>query len=216
VLFNGRPLLLEELNATVPAILETWYGGTEAGNGIADVLFGDYNPAGKLTMTFPRNMGQIPVFYNAKNTGRPYDPKDPGAKYVSRYLDSPNDPLFPFGYGLSYTTFAYSGLKAVVNSNNSVTVTFDVANTGNYDGQEVAQLYVQDKVGSITRPVKELRGFKKIMLKKGEKATLTFTLTTDDLAFYHPDLKKYWEPGEFVIYAGTNSATTLSAQVFLK
>ena len=215
VLFNGRPLLLEELNATVPAILETWYGGTEAGNGIADVLFGDYNPAGKLTMTFPRNMGQIPVFYNAKNTGRPYDPKDPGAKYVSRYLDSPNDPLFPFGYGLSYTTFAYSGLKATV-SNNTITVTVDLANTGNYDGQEVAQLYVRDKVGSITRPVKELRGFKKIMLKKGEKTTLTFTLTTDDLAFYHPDLKKYWEPGEFVIYVGTSSANTMSATIDLK
>ena len=212
VLFNGRPLAITRLNAMAPAILETWYGGTQAGNGIADVLFGDVNPSGKITMTFPRNEGQIPVFYNAKNTGRPYRASDPDAKYVSRYLDCSNDPLFPFGFGLSYTSFSYSGLTASVNGS-QIQVAVKVANTGNLDGEEIVQLYVQDKVGSITRPVKELKGFQKVLLKKGETKSLSFTLTTDDLAFYHPDLKKFWEPGEFVIYVGTNSSETLTQSI---
>ena len=212
VLFNGRPLAITRLNAMAPAILETWYGGTQAGNGIADVLFGDVNPSGKITMTFPRNEGQIPVFYNAKNTGRPYRASDPDAKYVSRYLDCSNDPLFPFGFGLSYTSFSYSGLAASVNGS-QIQVAVKVANTGNIDGEEIVQLYVQDKVGSITRPVKELKGFQKVLLKKGETKSLSFTLTTDDLAFYHPDLKKFWEPGEFVIYVGTNSSETLTQSI---
>jgi len=214
VLFNGRPLTITKLNSMAPAILETWFGGTQAGNGISDVIFGDVNPAGKLTMTFPRNVGQIPLFYNAKNTGRPYNPDIPDEKYVSRYIDVTNDPLYPFGYGLSYTTFAYSGL-VVDTTGNRLTIKVKVKNTGNRDGEEVTQLYVQDKVGSITRPVKELKGFKKIMLKKGETATLTFSLEKDDVAFYHPDLKKYWEPGEFIIYIGTNSKETISKSVFL-
>jgi len=214
VLFNGRPLTITKLNSMAPAILETWFGGTQAGNGISDVIFGDVNPAGKLTMTFPRNVGQIPLFYNAKNTGRPYNPDIPDEKYVSRYIDVTNDPLYPFGYGLSYTTFAYSGL-VVDTTGNRLTIKVKVKNTGNRDGEEVTQLYVQDKVGSITRPVKELKGFKKIMLKKGETATLTFSLEKDDVAFYHPDLKKYWEPGEFIIYIGNNSKETISKSVFL-
>jgi beta-glucosidase len=214
VLLNGRPLTITKLNNMAPAILESWFGGTQAGNGISDILFGEVNPAGKLTMTFPRNVGQIPLFYNAKNTGRPYNPKTPDEKYVSRYIDVTNDPLYPFGFGLSYTTFAYSGLT-VDTTGNKLTIRVTVKNTGTRDGEEVAQLYVQDKVGSITRHVKELKGFKKVMLKTDETAVLTFSLGKDDLAFYHPDLKKYWEPGEFIIYIGTNSKETISTSVFL-
>jgi beta-glucosidase len=215
VLFNGRPLDLSRLTQLPVAILETWFGGTQSGNGIADVLFGDVNPAGKITMTFPRNGGQIPIFYNVKNTGRPYSPADSGAKYVSRYLDCSNDPLFPFGYGLSYTQFTYANLVAVV-YDKKLTASVKVTNAGDRDGEEVVQLYVRDKVGSVTRPLKELKGFQKVLIKKGETKTITFNLTTDDLAFYHPDLKKYWEPGEFVVFVGTNSAETLSQSVIIK
>lgn len=215
VLFNGRPLTIGRLNKLPVAILETWFGGSQAGNGIADVLFGDVNPSGKLTMTFPLNLGQVPVFYNSKNTGRPYNPADPGAKYVSRYLDCSNDPLFPFGFGLSYTDFAYSNLSARVDGNRII-VNVQVANTGARDGAEVVQLYIRDKVGSITRPVKELKGFQKILIKKGESKTLEFILTTADLAFYHPDLKKYHEPGEFIVFVGTNSAETISQPIIVK
>jgi len=215
VLFSGRPLAITKLDSLAPAILEAWFGGTEAGNGIADVLFGDYNPSGRLTMTFPRNLGQVPVYYNSKNTGRPYDPARPDEKYVSRYLDSPNDPLYPFGFGLSYTTFSYSGLDVKVNGT-AVSVTVSVTNTGSRDGEEVVQLYIRDKVGSITRPVKELKGFQKVMIRAGETKTLVFSLTADDLAFYHPDLTKYWEPGEFIAYVGGSSAATLSASFWLK
>lgn len=215
VLFNGRPLAITKLNNLAPAILETWFGGTQAGNGIADVLFGDVNPSGKLTMTFPRNEGQIPIFYNSKNTGRPYRSCDPDAKYVSRYLDIPNDPLYPFGYGLSYTIFSYSSPDVIVNGD-KISVTVKVSNTGSIDGEEVVQLYIQDKVGSITRPVKELKGFLKVMIEKGETKIITFNLTADDLAFYHPDLNKYWEPGEFVAFVGTNSAETISKSFWVK
>ena len=209
VLFNGRPLSITRLCELPVAILETWFGGTQAGNGIADVLFGDVNPSGKLTMSFPQNVGQIPVFYNAKNTGRPINLAKPGIRYVSKYLDCSNDPLFPFGFGLSYTSFAYSNIETSVDGH-KFKVTVHVANTGARDGEEVVQLYIQDKVGSITRPVKELKGFQKVLIKKGETKILTFDLSTDDLAFFHPDLKKYWEPGEFIAYVGTNSAETIS------
>jgi beta-glucosidase len=215
VLFNGRPLTITKLNTIAPAILESWFGGTQAGNGIADVLFGDYNPSGKLTMTFPKNTGQIPIFYNSKNTGRPYNTEKPNDKNVSRYIDVTNDPLYPFGYGLSYTTFAYSGLNADT-TGKKLSIHVQVTNTGNRDGEEVVQLYVQDKVGLITRPVKELKGFQKIMIKTGESKSLTFLLNKDDLSYYHPDLKKYWEPGEFVIYVGTNSSETLSKSITVK
>ncbi len=212
VLFNGRPLILTKLTALPLAILETWFGGSQAGNGIADVLFGAVNPAGKLTMTFPRNEGQIPIFYNGKNTGRPLNPADSNDRYLSRYLDCPNDPLLPFGYGLSYTKFTYSNLKTTVDGH-KINVTVQVANSGNRDGEEVVQLYIRDKVGSVTRPVKELKGFEKVLIKKGETKIITFNLTTEDLAFYHPDLKKYWEPGEFVVFVGTNSAETISESI---
>jgi beta-glucosidase len=214
VLFNGRPLTISGLNDIAPAILETWFGGTEAGNGIADVLFGDVNPSGKITISFPRNTGQIPVFYNAKNTGRPLDPAHPDEKYVSRYIDIPNSPLYPFGFGLSYTTFRYSGIMAVVQGN-SVTVSVNVSNSGERDGEEVVQLYIRDKVASITRPVKELKGFKKMLIHKGETVNVSFTLTTDDLAFWHPELKKYYEPGEFEAFIGGNSAEVISASFTL-
>jgi len=210
VLFNGRPLAISHLDEIAPAILETWFGGTQAGNGIADILFGDVNPSGKITMSFPRNTGQIPVFYNCKNTGRPTRPKEPDEKYVSRYLDCPNTPLYPFGFGLSYTSFSYSGIRAVV-SGNTITVYASVKNTGKRDGEEIVQFYVQDKIGSITRPLKELKGFKKLLFRKGETVNVEFTITADDLSFYHSDLKKYWEPGEFNAFIGGNSASVISA-----
>ncbi|MEI6885265.1 MAG: glycoside hydrolase family 3 N-terminal domain-containing protein [Bacteroidota bacterium] len=206
VLFNGRPLAISGLEKQAPAILETWFGGTQAGNGIADVLSGDVSPSGKLTMSFPRNTGQIPVYYNSKNTGRPIEPDNPDEKYVSRYLDCPNSPLYPFGFGLSYTTFSYSEIKSYVKGD-SITISGKVTNTGDRDGQEVVQLYIQDKVGSITRPLKELKGFRKVLIRKGETVNVTFLLCRDDLSFYHPDLRKYWEPGEFNAYIGGSSAT---------
>lgn len=215
VLFNGRPLAISMLVETAPAILETWFGGTEAGNGIADVLFGDYNPSGKITMTFPRSVGQIPIHYNMKNTGRPLRPDDPNQKYVSRYLDLQNDPLFPFGFGLSYTSFEYSNLKVDVTGLN-INISVDVKNTGKLDGEEVVQLYVRDKVGTLTRPVKELKGFARVSIPAGESQTVNFTLTAEELAFVHADLKKYWEPGEFEAFVGTNSAETISKSFSLE
>ena len=211
VLFNGRPLTLEWENEHVPAILETWFLGTEAGNAIADVLFGDYNPAGKLTLTFPRNVGQIPIYYSAKNTGRPMDPNN---KYSSKYLDVPNTPLYPFGYGLSYTTFSYSNLtlsKPEIKPNEKLQVKVTVTNTGNYDGEEVAQLYIRDMVASVTRPVKELRGFYKVLIKKGESKDLTFELTPEDLKFYDINMNWTTEPGDFKVFVGTNSADVKEA-----
>lgn len=205
VLMNGRPLTLEWEDAHFPAILETWFGGTEAGNAIADVLFGAYNPAGKLTISFPRNVGQIPVYYGAKNTGRPADPNN---KYTSKYLDSPNDPLYPFGYGLSYTTFSYSKPtldKTTIKPTDQLHVNVTVTNTGNYDGEEVVQLYIRDLVGSVTRPVKQLRGFQKIFLHKGESKTVTFVLTNEDLKFYDINMKYTSEPGDFNVFTGPNS-----------
>ncbi len=205
VLFNGRPLTLEWEDAHVPAILETWFLGTESGNAIADVLFGDYNPAGKITMTFPRNVGQIPIYYSAKNTGRPMDLNN---KYTSKYLDVSNSPLYPFGYGLSYTTFSYSDLtlsKKEIRASETLQVKVTVTNTGNYDGEEVAQLYIRDLVGSVTRPLKELRGFYKVMIKKGESKVLTFDIAPEDLKFYDINMNWVSEPGDFKVFVGTNS-----------
>ncbi|WP_295116994.1 beta-glucosidase BglX [uncultured Chitinophaga sp.] len=205
VLTNGRPMTLEWEDANVPAILETWFLGTQAGHAIADVLFGDYNPAGKLTMTFPRNEGQIPIYYNSKHTGRPIDPNN---KYSSKYLDAPNTPLYPFGYGLSYTQFSYSNLRvsrAQMAANGSLEVSVTVTNTGKYDGEEVVQLYVQDLVGSVTRPVKELKGFKKIFLPKGANQIVSFRIAAADLKFYNSDLKFINEPGACKVFVGSNS-----------
>jgi beta-glucosidase len=214
VLMSGRPLTLEWENQHVTAILEAWHGGLEAGNAVADVLFGAHNPSGKLTMTFPRNVGQIPIHYNRKNTGRPQEPGgDP--KFVSRYIDVPNSPLYPFGYGLSYTNFVYSNLKTnelEFAEHDSVVVSVTLTNTGPFDGTEIAQLYIQDLVGSITRPLKELKGFQKVFLRSGESRKLEFVLTTNDLGFFHPDLKYYCEPGFFKVMVGSNSDQTISAE----
>jgi beta-glucosidase len=211
VLFNGRPLAIPGLDKIAPAILETWFGGTEAGNGIADVLFGDYNPSGKLTMTFPLNVGQIPLFYNSKNTGRPINPDNPYEKYKSNYLDSPNTPLYPFGYGLSYTSFSYSDIKLNKESfriDDKIIASVDITNTGERDGEEIAQLYVRDLVGDVTRPVKELKGFKKVLLKKGETMTVVFTISVENLAYYHQDMSFSVDPGDFELFIGTNSEKT--------
>lgn len=205
VLMNGRPLTLEWEDAHIPSIVETWFLGTEAGNAIADVLFGDYNPAGKITMSFPRNVGQIPIYYNHRTTGRPMDPNN---KYSSKYLDVANEPLYPFGYGLSYTKFTYGSLqlsKPQITAAAPLQVSVNVSNTGNYDGEEVVQLYIRDKVGSVTRPVKELKGFKKIFLKKGESQTVTFTISVEDLKFYDKDMRWTYEPGAFTVFVGANS-----------
>ena len=213
VLMSGRPLTLEYEAANVPAILQAWHGGSEAGNAVANVLFGKHNPSGKLTMTFPVNVGQIPIYYNHKNTGRPYS-GNKNDKYKSRYLDVENEPLFPFGFGLSYTSFSYTDLKLdkqKMTANGTLTVSVKLTNTGKYDGTEVAQLYVRDLIGSITRPVKELKGFQKVFLKAGESKILMFTLNAEDLAFYNSDLKFKAEPGDFKVFVGTNSASGLEA-----
>ena len=213
VLFNGRPLDLSEENETVPAILDVWFPGSEAGLAIADVLFGTINPSGKITATFPRSIGQIPIYYNQKNTGRPLGNKDGQfEKFKSNYIDLRNEPLFPFGYGLSYTNFDYSNFKlstSVINFNQNITVNVDITNSGNYDGEEVVQLYIRDLVGSVTRPIKELKGFQKVNIKKGEKQTITFSISVQDLKFYNSDLKFVAETGDFEIFIGTNSDTQM-------
>jgi len=207
VLMNSRPLTLAWEDANIPAILETWFAGTEAGNAIADVLVGNYNPAGKLTATFPRSVGQIPIYYNHKNTGRPYDGMS-NEKFKSRYIDSSNDPLYPFGYGLSYTSFSYSPVtlnQTSLKTGQQILATVEVKNTGNFDGEEVVQLYLQDIYGSVTRPVKELKGFQKIFIKKGETKKVTFTITVEMLKFYNAELKFAAEAGDFNVFVGANS-----------
>ncbi|MFA6582251.1 MAG: glycoside hydrolase family 3 C-terminal domain-containing protein, partial [Paludibacter sp.] len=206
VLMNGRPLTLTKENELADAMLEAWFPGTMGGKAVTNVLFGQYNPSGKLTMTFPRNVGQIPIFYYEKNTGRPIYLKDP--KYKSRYIDCPNDPLFPFGYGLSYTTFAYSDISLSttdLTEKGELKASVNVTNTGNAAGEEVVQCYVRDLVGSITRPVKELKGFEKIALKVGESKVVTFTITPDMLAFHRLDMTYGTEPGDYKLFIGGNS-----------
>lgn len=215
VLFNGRPLVIEDLDNIAPAILEAWFGGTQAGNGIADVLFGDVNPSGKLTMTFPRSVGQIPIYYNVKNTGRPINPALPGEKYKSRYLDSPNTPLYPFGYGLSYTSFHYSAIimnKSSFSEGEKIKASAEITNTGDYDGEEIVQLYIHDKVGDVTRPLKELKGFKKVSIKKGETIKVSFTLNMSELSYYHQDMSFTYDPGEFELYIGPDSSQGMMAK----
>jgi beta-glucosidase len=213
VLVNGRPMTLGWENENLNTILEAWAGGTEAGNAVADVLFGDYNPSGKLTTTFPLNVGQIPLYYNHRNTGRPIDLTN---KFTSKYLDSPNEPVYPFGFGLSYTTFDYSDIrlsKTKLKGNEKLTASVILTNTGKTAGEEVVQLYIQDPEASISRPVKELKNFKKVLLQPGEKKEISIDITTDDLMFYNSDLKYDWEPGDFIIYIGTNSRDVKSAKV---
>lgn len=214
VLFAGRPMTLGWEQQNVPAILNVWFPGSEAGTSIADVLFGDVVPSGKLTTTFPQNVGQIPLYYNHKNTGRPLAEGQWFQKFRSNYLDVSNDPLYPFGFGLSYTTFSYGDITLSNTSfkpGGNVTASVTVTNTGNTTGKEVVQLYIRDMVGTITRPLKELKGFQKIELKAGESKTVSFTITADDLKFYNSDLKFIAEPGDFKIFIGANSRDVKSA-----
>jgi beta-glucosidase len=215
---SGRPMVLTEESQQATALLQMWNAGSESGNALADVLFGAYNPSAKLTVSFPVNVGQVPIYYSAKNTGRPM-PTANWEKFKSAYLDAPNTPLYPFGYGLSYTKFSYSDLKLSKNTlsggADAITATITVTNTGNYDGEEVVQLYLRDMVGSITRPLKELKGFQKIMLKKGESKEVTFTITEKDLRFYNSDLKWVSELGEFKVYVGSSSVDVKEAGIKL-
>ena len=205
VLVNGRPLTIGWIAENVLAILESWMGGTESGNAIADILFGDVNPGAKLPVTFPRSVGQVPIYYNHMNTGRPPDPNN---RYTSKYQDVPWTPLFPFGYGLSYTQFKLSNLQLSpqqIRPDGRVTVSVDVENTGSRAGDEVVQLYIRDVASSVTRPVKELRGFRRINLQPGEKRRVEFTLSSQELGFYNRDMKFVVEPGEFKVFVGTSS-----------
>lgn len=208
VLFTGRPVVLTWENEHVPAILNVWFGGSEAADAIADVVFGDVCPSGKLTTTFPQNVGQLPMAYNAKNTGRPLHEGKWFEKFRSNYLDVSNNPLYPFGYGLSYTTFQYSDITLSsdrLTTDGTLTASVTVTNTGNRDADEIVQMYIRDLVGSITRPVKELKGFERIHLKKGESKEVTFRITPDLLKFYDYDLQYVCEPGEFNVMIGPNS-----------
>lgn len=217
VLMNGRPLTLEWEDREMDAILETWFAGTKAGDAIAEVLYGKATPSGKLSMTFPRNVGQIPVYYNHKNTGRPFME---GQKYTTQYLDVTNEPLYPFGHGLSYTTFAYCDINLSANalngSDGKLTASVIVTNTGKRAGVETVQLYIRDKVGSVTRPVKELKGFRQVLLNPGESKQVNFDITVDDLKFYNSDLQYVAEPGEFQVFIGGSSAADKSATFELK
>ncbi|HUR11015.1 MAG TPA: beta-glucosidase BglX [Flavitalea sp.] len=215
VLMNGRPLTLQWEQDNVAAIVETWFGGTQAGNAIRSVLYGEYNPSGKLTMTFPRSVGQIPIYYSAKNTGRPMDLNN---KYSSKYLDIPNTPLYPFGYGLSYTTFQYSDIsvdKNTLGKTGTVTVSVSVSNNGSYDGEEVVQMYIRDPVASVARPLKQLRGFKKINISKGATEKISFNLSVEDFKFYDKDMKWDYEAGDVFVYIGTNSSDVKEIKIRL-
>ena len=205
VLMNGRPLAIPEVDTAASAILEAWLPGTEGGNAIADVVFGDYNPSGKLPVSFPYGVGQVPVYYEHKNTGRP---KQENVRYTSKYIDGPNKPLYPFGYGLSYTTFSFSDIRMnqrEIGFDETLQVAVTVENTGKMAGEEVVQLYTRDMVGSVTRPVKELKGFQKIFLQPGEERDLVFNITAEDLRFYTKDMEYKAEPGEFKIFIGSSS-----------
>ena len=217
VLMNGRPMTLTWEDEHVTSILDTWFGGTEAGNAVADVLFGDYNPSGKITASFPRNVGQIPIYYNHLNTGRPYHPGD-SPKFKSDYLDAPNTPLYPFGYGLGYTTFSYGDISLnskTLKPGGKITASIDISNTGTRSGKETVQLYTRQMVGSIARPVKELKGFQQITLQPGETKKASFDISVDDLKFYNSDLKYVYESGAFKVFIGTNSADVKEANFTL-
>lgn len=215
LLHNGRPMVITEEEQAFQAILEVWHLGSMAGPAIADVVSGDENPSGKLTMSFPRSVGQIPIYYNYLMTGRP----ETQERFTSRYLDSPNTPLYPFGYGLSYTTFSYappSLSQPTMRKDGSLVVSVAVTNTGQRDGEEIVQLYLRDMVASVTRPVKELKGFKKVAIKAGETVKVDFTITNDLLSFYNAQLVKDSEPGEFTVYVGGSSTTTNQTRFILE
>jgi beta-glucosidase len=216
VLMNGRPLAIPWAAENVDGILETWFLGVEMGHAVADVLLGDASPGGKLPASFPRATGQIPIHYNHKQTGRP--PQDT-VLWTSKYIDLPSTPLYPFGHGLSYTTFAYSDLKLSASAfpaNDTLTVSVTVRNTGNRKGDEVVQMYIQDVVASITRPVKELRGFKRVTLEPGQSSSVSFALSREALAFYGPEMKKIVEPGLFRVFIGGSSVQTLTGEFSVK
>lgn len=218
VLLNGRPLALEEEDALADAMLEAWHPGTEGGRAVVDVLFGATNPSGKLPVSFPRSLGQVPIHYNMKNTGRPITPENP-IKFQSKYIDSPNDPLYPFGYGLSYTTFGYSEVtldKKEINHGETLAASVTVTNAGDVAGEEVVQLYIRDLVGSVTRPVKELKGFEKVALKPGESKSVTFSIGKEQLTFLCRDMTWGTEPGEFELFIGTNSRDVQAVPFSLK
>ncbi|MCU0409431.1 MAG: glycoside hydrolase family 3 C-terminal domain-containing protein, partial [Bacteroidales bacterium] len=208
VLFTGRPLILSWESENVPAILNAWFPGSEAGSAIADILFGDVNPSGKLTTTFPRNVGQLPLFYNHKNTGRPHGEFEAYARFRSNYLDVLNAPLYPFGYGLSYTSFSYGDISlssAEIDMSGRISASIKVTNTGERHGSEVVQLYIRDVFSTSTRPVKELKGFSKVFLRAGESRDVTFALSAEDLKYYDHGLRFVCEPGDFEIMIGPNS-----------
>lgn len=218
VLLTGRPLTIEKESQLANSILLAWFGGDETGNAVADILFGVYNPSAKLPMTFPRNVGQIPIYYSVKRTGRPQG-DGPTAKFRSNYLDVPNTPLYAFGYGLSYTQFSYSDLSlsnGTITKGQSTKARVTVTNSGNYDGEEVVQLYIHDVYASVTQPVKKMIGFQKIALKKGESKVVEFTITEDDLKFYNNNLKRVSEAGEFTVFVGTSSDNVKSVKLMLK
>ncbi len=217
VLMSGRPLVIEEEMGLPLSILQVWFPGVEAGNAIADVVFGDYNPSGKLTATWPVNVGQIPIYHSIKNTGRP-QPTETFLKFKSNYLDAPNAPLLPFGFGLSYTNFEYSDLKVAkseINQNETLAVSVTLKNTGDYDGEEVVQLYLRDVVRSITPPMRQLKGFQKVFLKKGETKIVSIKLKPEDLKFYNSNLDFVAEPGEFEVFVGTNADASLKTSFTL-
>lgn len=217
--FAGRPTIMNWESQHVPAILNVWFGGSEAADAIADVVFGDVAPSGKLTMSMPRNMGQIPIYYNHLNTGRPKSQDTKFEKFRSGYIDSPNSPLYPFGYGLSYTTFEYSGITLSsdeLTSGSSIKASVNVKNTGDKDADEVVQLYIRDVVGNSSRPVKELKGFKRIHLKAGESLTVEFEITEELLKYYNYELEYVAEPGEFLVMVGPDSENLVSASFNLK
>jgi len=218
VLMNGRALAMVKQDQQADAILETWFAGTEGGNAVADVLFGDYNPSGKLPISFPRSVGQIPVYYSHLNTGRPYNAEHPN-KYTSRYFDEANGPLYPFGYGLSYTTFSVSDVKLsapTLSRDGTVTANVDVTNTGKREGATVMQMYIQDVTASLSRPVKELKGFDKVTLKPGETQTVSFPIDINALKFWNQQMKYDAEPGKFNVFIGTDSARVKQAQFELQ
>lgn len=215
VLFNGRPLDLQEITEHTDALVEAWFPGSEGGSALADLLLGSVNPSAKLTMSFPQSVGQVPVYYNHFNTGRPKSEGRDGDRYLSKYLDSPNEPLFPFGYGMSYTTFQYSGFhldKTEITRKDTLNVKVTITNTGTRDGKEVVQLYVRDHAGEAVRPLKELKGFQKIHLAAGESREVAFSIKEEDLRYWHPDMTYRSDRGTFTVMAGPNSRDLEAAE----
>ena len=218
VLFNGRPLDLHGISDHVDAILEAWFPGTEGGRAVADLLFGDKNPSAKLSMSFPYSVGQVPVYYNHFHTGRPKNTLNGENKDVSKYLDIPNEPLFPFGFGLSYTTFLYKNVRLsneTMTAETPLTISVDVTNVGEVEGEEIVQFYIQDVIGEVVRPVKELKSFSKIILQPGETKTVSFIITEEQMRYHHSDLQYKSDPGAFVAYIGSSSQDVQALPFYL-